>query len=247
MSRAVKQDDKMMNVFTGIFQKAAASEDPALMGTTATILRNPEMTFKKFIEDTSFLTTAMNKCKLPEDIEAWLELRRTIDFFEDTKIAEDKLPVKNKSIDWQLVTSIAPGQQVKIKTSKGDIVIGLLVNESPGSVSNFVQLIKENFYKNNMVHRVVPNIVIQDGCPRGDGWGSPPFTIGSELGPLYYDEGCVGMASAGKDTEGSQWFITHSPTPHLDGRYTIFGKVISGMDVVHKIEVGDQILGYEIL
>lgn len=247
MSRAVKQDDKMMSLFTGIFQKAVASGDPALMSTAANILRNPEMTFKKYIKDTSFLNTAMNQCKLPEDIEAWLELRRTIDFFEDTKTAEDKLPVKNKPIDWQLVTSIAPDRQVKIKTTKGDIVIGLLVNESPGSVSNFVQLIKENFYKNNMVHRVVPNFVIQDGCPRGDGWGSPPFTIGSEVGPLYYDEGCVGMASAGKDTEGSQWFITHSPTPHLDGRYTIFAKVISGMDVVHKIEVGDKVLEYELL
>jgi cyclophilin family peptidyl-prolyl cis-trans isomerase len=96
-----------------------------------------------------------------------------------------------------------------------------------------------------VVHRVVPNFVIQDGCPRGDGVGGPAFTIGSELGPLYYEEGSVGMASAGKDTEGSQWFITHSPTPHLDGRYTIFAKVVEGMDVVHKIEIGDKILGFE--
>ncbi|HLP58212.1 MAG TPA: peptidylprolyl isomerase, partial [Candidatus Deferrimicrobium sp.] len=71
-------------------------------------------------------------------------------------------------------------------------------------------------------------------------------TIGSELGPLYYEEGSVGMASSGKDTEGSQWFITHSPTPHLDGKYTIFAKVVSGMDVVHRLEVGDKILGMEL-
>ncbi|MCU0288039.1 MAG: peptidylprolyl isomerase [Acidobacteria bacterium] len=138
-----------------------------------------------------------------------------------------------------------PGQQVKIKTAKGDIVIVLLINESPGSAANFVHLLKNKFYKDTYIHRVVPNFVIQDGCPRGDGWGAPPYSIGSELGPLYYEEGSVGMASAGKDTEGSQWFITHSPTPHLDGRYTIFAKVVSGMDVVHKLEVGDKIITME--
>jgi cyclophilin family peptidyl-prolyl cis-trans isomerase len=89
---------------------------------------------------------------------------------------------------------------------------------------------------------VVPNFVIQSGCPRGDGFGSLGFTIRSEVGDTYYnDEGYVGMASAGLHTEGTQFFITHSPTPHLDGRYTIFAKVIEGMDVVHKISIGDTI------
>jgi len=89
--------------------------------------------------------------------------------------------------------------------------------------------------------------VIQGGCPRGDGWGSENYSIRSELGPLRYNEGYVGMASSGKDTEGVQWFITHSPTPHLDGRYSIFAKVIYGMEVVHQIEIGDQIHSIEIL
>ena len=84
--------------------------------------------------------------------------------------------------------------------------------------------------------------MIQTGCPRGDGFGNLDFTIRSELAGAYYnDEGYIGMASAGPHTEGTQWFITHSPTPHLDGRYTIFGKVTSGMDVVHRIGIGDTI------
>jgi len=84
--------------------------------------------------------------------------------------------------------------------------------------------------------------VIQTGCPRGDGYGSLDYSIRSELTQIYYDsEGFIGMASAGNDTEGTQWFITHSATPHLDGNYTIFGKVIEGMDVVHKIQQGDKI------
>ena len=96
-------------------------------------------------------------------------------------------------------------------------------------------------------HRVVPNFVIQGGCPRGDGWGNSDYTIRSEFADLRYQEGFVGMASAGKDTEGCQWFITHSPTPHLDGSYSIFAKVIEGMEVVHQIQVGDEITAIELL
>lgn len=240
------KDEKMAAVFAGIFREAIGTGDTALIGTAAGILREPGMNFKTYFKDVSFLTAALDKCQLPQDIDAYLELRQTMDFFNGTKTAAEKPPLQNKPIDWQLVTSISPDRRVTIKTVKGDIVIRLLVNESPGSASNFVQLIKDGFYKESYIHRVATNFVIQDGCPRGDGWGSPPYSIGSELGPRYYEEGSVGMASSGKDTESSQWFITHSSTPHLDGRYTIFGQVVSGMEVVHKLEVGDKILALEL-
>jgi cyclophilin family peptidyl-prolyl cis-trans isomerase len=95
---------------------------------------------------------------------------------------------------------------------------------------------------------VVPNFVVQTGCPRGDGFGSLDFTIRSEVAGTYYnEEGYLGMASAGPHTEGTRFFITHSPTPHLDGRYTIFGKVISGMQVIHQLEMGDSISQINIL
>jgi cyclophilin family peptidyl-prolyl cis-trans isomerase len=118
----------------------------------------------------------------------------------------------------------------------------LLVDEAPGSVSNFVTLARSGYFNGLYFHRVVPNFVIQGGCHRGDGYGSEAFSIRSEFSQRRYTTGTVGMASAGKDTEGTQWFITHSPTPHLDGAYTIFAYVFSGQDVVGQIEVGDQII-----
>ena len=121
------------------------------------------------------------------------------------------------------------------------MVIRLLVNEAPGSVANFVALAGQNYFDNKVFHRVVPNFVVQTGCNRGDGWGSEDYSIRSEFSPRLYRTGSVGMASAGKDTEGTQWFITHSPTPHLDGRYTIFAEVIEGMRVLNFIQVGDKI------
>jgi cyclophilin family peptidyl-prolyl cis-trans isomerase/HEAT repeat protein len=246
MCRTVKDDVEKKAVFAAIFQKGVGSGDSAVVTMAAGILRDEEMKFDLIIKGTDFLTEALNKCKLPEDLEARLELQKTIDYFKGTKTASENPPVVNSPIDWELINTVGPDQQVTVKTAKGDIVIQLLVEDSPGSVANFLRLIKESFYNDSYFHRVVPNFVIQDGCPRGDGWGGPPFTIGSEFGPLYYEEGSVGMASSGKDTEGSQWFITHSPTPHLDGRYTIFGKVVLGMDVVHRIEVGDKIENFKI-
>ena len=133
-----------------------------------------------------------------------------------------------------------------IRTQKGDIVIQLLGEEAPNTVENFVKLAEQGFYNGLTFHRVVPNFVIQGGCPRGDGWGGPGYTIRCEINRRHYLTGTVGMALSGKDTGGSQFFITHSPQPHLDGRYTVFGEVVSGMDVVDQIERGDKILGIEL-
>ncbi len=146
---------------------------------------------------------------------------------------------------YNLVKSNKELQQVKevtIKTNKGDLELVLYKKAAPGTVVSFVKLVKSGFYNNKFFHRVVPNFVIQTGCPRGDGYGSPDFTIRTEnCGFQYNDEGWLGMASAGRDTESSQWFITLNPTPHLDGNYTLFGKVTKGMDVVQNIEIGDKI------
>ena len=143
--------------------------------------------------------------------------------------------------------TISKDQRAKIKTLKGDIIIHLLVEDAPGSVVNFVQLSTGKYFDLKTFHRVVPNFVIQGGCNRGDGWGSEDYSIRSEFTRVRYKEGSVGMASAGKDTEGTQWFITHSPTPHLDGHYTIFAEVVSGMEVVHDIQVGDLIESIELI
>jgi cyclophilin family peptidyl-prolyl cis-trans isomerase/HEAT repeat protein len=128
-----------------------------------------------------------------------------------------------------------------VTTSKGSFTIEFLPEAAPLTVDNFVQLAQRNYYRNVTIHRVVPNFVIQDGDPRGDGNGGPGYQIRCEINEMPYDRAAVGMALSGKDTGGSQWFVTHSPQPHLDGGYTVFGRVVAGMDVVDKIVRGDVI------
>ena len=111
--------------------------------------------------------------------------------------------------------------------------------EAPLTVLSFLDLARRGFYDGLTFHRVEPGFVVQGGCPRGDGNGGPGYTLRCEIGQRPYGRGAVGMALSGKDTGGSQFFITLSPQPHLDGGYTLFGSVASGMDVVEKLRPGD--------
>ncbi len=232
--------------FASIFKEAVLSGDVALISIASTAIRNPKFKLKNYYKNTAFLDSAQANCKLPKQIEAYLELQKVIDFINETKTAQ--MPEFNyKELNWSQIVKIKADQKIEVISSKGNFTIQLNVEDNPATVATFIELINSGFYKNKYIHRVVPNFVIQDGCPRGDGWGSPDFSIRSEFYNSYYQEGSVGMASAGKDTESSQWFVTHSPTPHLDGRYTMFGKVIEGMDVVHKIEVGDEITNIRLI
>ncbi|MEO8168823.1 MAG: peptidylprolyl isomerase, partial [bacterium] len=145
------------------------------------------------------------------------------------------------AFDWKLLEWTRSHPKVNVKTNRGSFTFKLLPEEAPFTVINFATLIRNKFFDGLSFHRVVPNFVIQGGDPRGDGWGGPGYEIRSEFGYEHYERGTVGVASSGKDTEGCLWFVTHCDTPHLDGRYTIFGKIISGMDVVDQVQVGDQI------
>lgn len=135
----------------------------------------------------------------------------------------------------------ATNPEAVIRTNRGRIRITLFPDDAPYTVQAFINLAKTGFYNGLTFHRVVPNFVIQGGDPLGDGSGGPPFTLRSEFAPKMFVRGAVGIASAGKDTEGSQFFIMHSTHPHLDGRYTLFGQVTEGMDVVDRVEIGDAI------
>jgi cyclophilin family peptidyl-prolyl cis-trans isomerase/HEAT repeat protein len=133
-----------------------------------------------------------------------------------------------------------------LHTVKGDIEWAFYPDEAPQTVANFARLARDRYFDGALVHRVVPDFVIQDGDPTATGWGGPGYTIRCEYNRLRYEAGMVGMALSGKDTGGSQWFITQAPQPHLNGRYTIFARVTSGMDVVKRIVQGDQIKSVEI-
>ena len=128
-----------------------------------------------------------------------------------------------------------------IYTVRGPIRLELFGTDAPITVWNFLSLSRSGYYRNTRFHRVVPNFVAQDGDPRDDGNGGPGYSIRDEMNRHRYERGAVGMALSGPDTGGSQYFITHSPQPHLDGHYTVFGRVIRGFDVLDKLVQGDQI------
>ena len=133
-----------------------------------------------------------------------------------------------------------------IQTDRGAIEIELAITDAPLTVTNFVELARKGFFNGIAIHRVVPDFVVQDGDPRGDGEGGPGYTIRDELNQLPYLRGTVGMALDWKDTGGSQFFITHSPQPHLDARYTAFGRVVNGIEIVDRLQPWDVIRSVQI-
>jgi cyclophilin family peptidyl-prolyl cis-trans isomerase len=224
-----------------LIQEGIISGDAGMAAIGGSILKDKNLDMDLFEDDYSFLNEAIENLSLPREIETYNELAAAIARFENRKF-EPKTIDYNHHIDWSKLNTITDTTVVNIITDKGTVKAQFFSDEAPGSVVNFVSLVQDGFYNGKVFHRVVPNFVVQTGCPRGDGYGSLNYTIRSELPAMYYDdEGYIGMASAGNHTEGTQWFITHSPTPHLDGNYTIFAKVTEGMDVVHRIEVGDRI------
>lgn len=136
-------------------------------------------------------------------------------------------------------------KKAEIHTEKGVMKVNFFENDAPGTVENFCKLAKSGFYDGLIFHRVIPNFVIQGGCPHGTGVGGPGYKIKCETsgGNQYHDRGVLSMAHAGKDTGGSQFFICHSRdnTSHLDGVHTVFGKVYEGLDVIDDIRQGDEI------
>lgn len=149
---------------------------------------------------------------------------------------------RNTNADYtRALARVGRSVRAVVTTSRGSFTMELLPDVAPLTVDNFVQLAQRAYYRNVTIHRVVPNFVIQDGDPRGDGNGGPGYQIRCEINQVMYDRAAVGMALSGKDTGGSQWFVTHAPQPHLDGGYTVFGRVVSGMDVVDRIVRGDII------
>jgi cyclophilin family peptidyl-prolyl cis-trans isomerase/HEAT repeat protein len=159
--------------------------------------------------------------------------------FADISIRPAPTRLDVAAYDKLVAPSVSP--HIFVETKKGNIEIELAVLDAPVTALNFVTLARSGFFNGLRIHRIVPDFVVQDGDPRGDGEGGPTYSIRDELNDLPYLRGTVGMALSGKDTGGSQWFVTMSPQPHLDGRYTVFGRVVSGMDVIDRLQQWDTI------
>ncbi|HEV7643192.1 MAG TPA: HEAT repeat domain-containing protein [Pyrinomonadaceae bacterium] len=157
--------------------------------------------------------------------------------------------VLNTTVDYTRAAARKNGRvKAVLTTGKGSFTIDLLPEDAPLTVDNFIKLARANYFNGVSVHRVAPNFVMQDGDPRGDGNGGPGWSIRCEVNMVSYQRGAVGMALSGKDTGGSQWFVTHSPQPHLDGGYTVFGTVNeTDMKVVDRVTRGDKIINIKII
>jgi cyclophilin family peptidyl-prolyl cis-trans isomerase/HEAT repeat protein len=149
---------------------------------------------------------------------------------------------RKTDFDWDYLINIEKKKFATLVTEKGNIKIELLPEIAPFSVMNFLKLAEKKFFDNTTFPRVVPNFVIQGGDPLNNGYGGPDYSIRSEFSPYHYERGVFGMANDGNDTEGSQFFIMHCPHYHLDGKYTIFGEVVKGMDVVDNIAFSDKLI-----
>jgi cyclophilin family peptidyl-prolyl cis-trans isomerase len=227
------------------YKRAVVSGDAGQVTVASSTLAQLKDRLRPYFSNLDFMRQGLDSLQVPEDLEPYQALENTLRLYEG-KTTDAPSQLYQNPIEWEVVKAISKGSKAIVETTKGKIEITLLVEQAPGSVENFVSLARANFYNNIIFHRVVPNFVAQAGCPRGDGYGSSDGVIRSEFSTHLYGTGYVGMASAGKDTEGSQWFITHSPAPHLDGGYTIFGRVVSGMAVVNELEVGDSIISVTI-
>jgi cyclophilin family peptidyl-prolyl cis-trans isomerase len=170
------------------------------------------------------------------------ELLKTLDPSIETANAIRPAP-SSRSINFETPSLITPSvsPHVFIETEKGTIEIELDVLDAPLTADNFVALARKGYYDGLTFHRVVPDFVVQGGDPRGDGEGGPGYTIRDELNEEPFLRGTVGMALAWRDTSGSQFFITHGPQPHLDARYTVFGHVVAGIEIVDAINQWDVV------
>jgi peptidyl-prolyl cis-trans isomerase B (cyclophilin B) len=138
---------------------------------------------------------------------------------------------------------------IKMQTSQGEIHIELFEDEAPNTVANMIELSEQGFYDGLVFHRVINDFMIQGGCPHGKGTGGPGYRFRDECHPdrRHDGPGVLSMANAGPNTHGSQFFITHSAQPHLDGKHTVFGSVLEGLDVVNRISQGDEIQSVTVL
>jgi len=234
-----------VDAYRSFIMYALTSRDMALQSHAAVELKSIEDT-ADYAEFIPILKEQIGLMAMPRQTETYIDLVKALSHVSGQPKMDIPISSLHK-VNWKEVALIPHNQSITIKTSKGDIVLEFFVEDAPGSVWNFINSVKAGEYNGRFFHRVVPDFVIQGGCPRGDGWGGPDWTQRSEFSQKRpFVKGALGLASSGNDTEGVQFFITHCATPQLDGRYTVFGQVLTGFDVVDEIVVGDKIISIEL-
>lgn len=237
---------------------AADGLDSALISEKAAEIRRIIMRqINLYMNNSNYTESIMSLVSLARKIspdfanEILLSLRSSLSYSIQTYLARETgkpvKSVKQSNNFFEFWSNAFKYKSARVKTEKGDFTIRFAPEYCPVSVGNFCKLAAAGFFNDVVYHRVVPDFVIQTGDPDGTGWGGPGYDIISEFSPAPFERSYVGMASAGKDTEGSQWFVMHSSFPHLNGKYSNFGRVTEGMEAVDKIDQGDKILSIELI
>ncbi len=226
----------------GVCMDAIDSRDVALVAGGAGLLSSPKLQDRTLVPA---IRRVLTRQVMPDDIESAQALVGLLRTLGDSTAPMPACPIV-EPVPIDSVKELPDTVHVTFETSRGSVIAELYPRAAPFTVANLVSLARRGFFSTTattrmVFHRVVPNFVVQGGDPRGDGWGGPGFALRTEISTMKFETGSIGMASAGRDTEGSQFFFTHSPQPHLDGRYTVFGKVVRGMDVLDRLQMGDTL------
>ena len=230
---------------TSFMRDALTSGDAGLVASACEKIMEEDPGYLRQLLDAKTIATVRSALHSIRDLEALQNLDIAIAKRDGLPPPKHVPPPFNHPISRSAVRRMVDGQQYRIVTSQGDIVLAIEPEAAPGSCAAFDSLVTAGYYNGKFFHRVVPDFVAQGGCPRGDGYGAMDWTLRTEIGLEGFTTGAVGLASAGKDTESCQFFIMLADAPHLDGRYTRFAHVVSGMEIAWKLRVGDRMMVVE--
>lgn len=231
--------------FFNLYKRGIQTNDVALIKIFCQSLTDPYLNYKSLHEDIEFLKAAREKFIKENNTEVAQPIENAVAFFEGH--TPKKLPKHFKPVDWRSVLNIPEKQRIKIETTRGTIVAELSSKDAPETVSRFFALMDEGYFKDQYINDVTSDLLIYFGCSRGDGWSAAGYYMHSELTVNNFWPGVLGVASSGRDTETTHFFITQIPIFYLDGRYTTFGRIKSGMDVLANLRRGDKIIDITIL
>ncbi len=242
---AEKQQDNLNEEFGLIFKEAMRRGDNAMIFYSANILRNKKLGLIDQFDNTYFINQALTKLKLPRDLRVYKSVCKLMELYVGDTCQPVNLTLGE--IDWNLLSKIEPDQKVVVKTSKGQFVIRLYPDKAPAAVAAFVKLLLNDYYDDTYIYRVVPGKMVMASSRRGDGWPDENIVNNVQLSGEHFDAGAVAMQLVDGKLESVQWLVTLEPSPQLDGKYTVFGRVVEGMDVVQRLDVSDQIFSIDLL
>lgn len=240
-------DAAVERLYGDAFREVASRDDPGIRGTALRALAHPRF---RSPETLDLLAGSWGTLDPVRDVRARSVILDVLEEEGALPPGADTLPLEppRPGVDWETLQPLGARPRLVMETSRGRIVAVLAAGEAPLTVGAMARLANDGEYDDTPFHRVVPNFVVQGGdVARGDGSGGPGYRLRTELTRIPFLRGTLGMASSGKDTEGSQFFITHTPQPHLDAGYTAFGWVVEGMEVVDLLQVGDRIVSARVV